>query len=467
MNVNFPKVLHWLCAGLFFVGSAACDEESAATAEAPLRPLIYTEHPERTPEGVAVREERIMRELVEGAEDGTWGALQVGPPETVDLSTSEALGQALFDSLVDRDAAKWDAVFVPPRDYAALVHVKVEAAEEFVDDAQGASSDLWNLFQPPPASEAIDGGFRAVYELRGLELGEPRMVDGKLAEKEEDVVAQYWGNVLKLAWRGTDQVFEVRIPKILRVRRAGTTTLRVASAMTADRRMEVMHEAGMHLKPRLLDSEEYPLPLEVGNFWRYRRFRGEEATKEDPLKAGLRIDTVAADAGAMMESASTEAIDEVVSVDRYGAWRLVRMRRSYNDTNLTKEDAWWLVLPRRIFLCVRACRNHIEDASWLLTYVDQQTPIFLFPLRDKNAWGVGGRAKDPTFRTSSIAEVETPAGVFDGAIRIEGRGPLGTFDSQQRARQSRDVIWGEGVVRRIVYDGDEPLTEELLEHRVR
>jgi hypothetical protein len=468
MNVNFPAPIRILLAGCLIATCASCDDAPKPAADTPLRPLIYTEHPDRTPRAVAVREQRIMRELVEGAEGGTWGALD-DEEHAIDLSTSEALGGAIFDALVDRDAAAWDAVFVPAQDYAAIVHIDVEAARDFVDDAQGASSDVWDLFRPEPSSAAVDGGFRATYELRGLQLGEGRAVDGKLVHEGDQPVAQHWGNVLTLAWRGTDQVFELRIPKILRVRRAGNTTLRVASPITADRRMALMQRAGMHLKPELLRSQEYHLPLQVGNFWRYRRFRGERAEVVDPMAAGLELEPAlgSTDAGTPIAADATEAIDEVVSVDRYGTWRLVKMLRSYNDANLTKEESWWLVMPRRIYLCVRACRNNIDDASWLLTYIDSQTPIFVFPLKSDMSWGVGGDTGGKTFRTSAIAEVDTPAGVFDGVIRIEGSGPLGTFDGELDARQARDVVWGEGIVRRVVFDGAEPLTEELIEQRVR
>lgn len=469
MNVNFPGPKILLLSAFAIVSTAlaiGCDSEESATSNEPLRPLIYTEHPELTPEGAAVREERIMRRLVEGAQDGgTWGALDE-EASAVDLADADALGETIFSALVERDAAAWDAVFVPASDYAALVHVEMDAAREFVDEAQGSSRRVWKLFEPEPPSAAVAGGYGAVYRLVGLELGEGRTVGGKIAQGEEPV-AQHWGNVLRLAWRGTEQVFEVRIPKILRVRRAGETTLRVASPMQADGRMALMHAVGMHLKPELLRAAEYPYPLQVGNFWRYRRYRGEQRKEVDPFEAGLTVESTAPDAGVARSEEATEALDEVMSIDRYGTWRLVRVRRSYNDTQLTKEDAWWLVMPRRIYLCIRACRNNIEDAAWLLTYIDQQTPIYVFPLRGGAAWGVGGRDGD-TFRTTAVESVETPAGVFDGVVRIEGSGPLGTFDPTLAARQTRDVVWGQGLVRREIFDRKGlPVTEELVEHRVR
>ena len=268
-----------LCAGCEGRGQAAARPEAAR----PLRPLVYTELPELTPRAAAVRERRLKRELIHGSSEGAaWGRLEraqdLPPPHD-----EEALGRLLFEALMERDEGRWGHAFVSPRSWAALVHVEHEQARAFVDELQADSLATWRLFDIERASEAPQGGLGAVFEFQGLELGQGRTVSGELAEDDE-VVSQHWGNVLRLGLRADEQVsFELRVPKILRVvdRRkdpTGQPTLAVASPIEASRSLEMFTSAGIHLKPELLRSQEYPLPLAVGNFWRYRRrIKGQAA----------------------------------------------------------------------------------------------------------------------------------------------------------------------------------------------
>jgi len=435
-----------LLAALFLSISMLGCEEGQEPSQRPLRPLVYTEVPEITPEAAAVREERIMRRLVEGSEgQGRWGDLTVRE-ESIAYSDADALGKAIFSALVERDPRIWDGLFVRPQAYAALVGLERQEAEDFVDEIQGESAATWRLFEPEPASQAPVGGLAAIFEVRGLALGEPRALDGKAVDDPAEAV-QFWNNTLQIAYTRQETVFEFRIPKILRVANAPQTkTLALASTIEAPAKLRVLFDSGLHLKPEMMRSGEYPMPIQVGTFWSYRRVP-EDEREIDPLLADF--------------SHATEVVVDVVSVDRYETMRLVQMRRSYNDSELTKITQWWLATPRRMDLCDRRCRTNIEDLGFILDYLERQTPLLNFP-------PTAGRwpADAPEFTATSVESVEVPAGVFTAALAIEGRGRLGLFDPRFRSPQTRLFAVGQGIVRREIGVGDDRIIEELVDYRI-
>lgn len=480
-------------------GATACEssEEStapdeAARAQQPLQPLIYTEHPNVDPEAVAVRERRLMRQLLEGAdESGNWGDMR--DRQRADLPvirSKEALGRAIFEALVHRKPALWDRVFVAPVDYARMVHVDLDAAREYVDGVQADSGDLWSKFEIEHASEAPTDGLESVFEYRGLELGEGRTLDGPVAE-EGEYVAQYWGNTLRIGLVDSDVEFEIGIRKILRaansVRGGSEPVLGVASSMSGESRFDVYLGAGLHFKPELLETHEYPIPLKVGNFWRYRRrlVDGGGAAKvvdRETPSAGLikrEVDDEGDDGQTRSVPergglAATEALTEVVSVQRLGTRRLVHLRRSYNDEKLRTLDQYWMLTPRRIYYCNRPCRRNVEDLAWILVYMRRQTPIYVFPLETGYAWSEGGReaaADEATFRVADAwADIEVPAGSYDNALSIHGMGPFDEFDRYFSGHeQIRVFSYGEGVIRRRLerrgrYEA--AVVEDLVESRI-
>jgi hypothetical protein len=456
---------------MLWVAASACgdgrDDPSPPQRERvePLRPLIYTERPDLSEEAAAVRERRLMRQLQQGSSiSGSWGSLKT--PEQAErpaTATAEQLGRAMLEALVGRDEAKWDKLFVAPADYIGMVHVELDEARKFIDDIQGRSRGAWRSFEPAQPSEAPEGGLGEVLEFVELELGQGRTLGGAKAGPEEPV-AQYWGNTLKVGLVGTDVVFELRIAKILRIpapqHNPRQPALALGAPVEVSPQLGVYLRAGLHLKAQLLEPREYPYPLAVGSFWRYRRRLADQEAEPPPERAG--------------GLEATESLLEVVAIDRYDGWRLATLRRSYNDENLTTIDQHWLVTPRRIYRCTSACLRHIEDLGWLLEYIARQAPIFRFPMGLEQAWGAGGRPADSeaVFRVAADwHDVQTQAGSYTNTVAIVGGGPLGAIDPFHRRRsQTRYFAHGRGVVRRELGEPDdssEPaLVEELVESRI-
>ena len=110
-----------------------------------------------------------------GASEGRqWGGLEErsGGRALPQLDTSEALGEALFRALLERDEALWAHAFVAPQAYAELVHVELEEARRFSDELQGESMRLWRLFEVERPSEVPQGGARSGVPAAGAEPGQ-------------------------------------------------------------------------------------------------------------------------------------------------------------------------------------------------------------------------------------------------------------------------------------------------------
>ena len=465
----------WIVAFLGVSCDGAEREEASSPVEArPLRPLIYTELPDLTPQAAAVRERRIMRELLHGAStsNGSWGALGESA-EQPDLHDAEAFGRALTRALLDQDEALWDHLFISPASYARAVHVDLERARDFVDELQAASLKAWSLFHVSRLSEAPEGGLASLIEFRSMTLGQGRTLQGELA-REDEPVAQHWGNVLTLGLRHHEEViFEVRLPKILRVPgspQGASSTLALAAALEPSRRLETFITMGMHLKPELLRSQEYPFPLAVGNFWRYRRYPRDEAPGEgeqaDPMEVALL-----GEEEQRLDRGPGETLLEIVSVERYEGIRLVTYRLSYDDQELSSKTGHWLVAARAIYDCARACVRHIEDLPWLLDTLNRDVPLYVFPISGQQSWGSSASGLSAQVARAS-EQVEVPAGKYNGVYLIELRGervmrdPFLTISQLRRA-----FVPGQGVIRqelRGVSASGEPrwIIEELIEARI-
>lgn len=497
--------------GVLVLGLSGCsvsDPGEPARDQQPLQPLIYTEFPNVTPEASAVRERRLMRQLTEGAVGGgQWGNLETGPTQALaPIESGEALGKAIFKALLEQDEELWEHVFVRPQAYSGLVHVDLEAAREFVDNLQGKSVGTWSMFGVEESSETSHGGLGRLLTLEGFRLGEGRTINGPLAKDNESVV-QYWGNALLLRFKNSDVIFELLIPKILRVpdpARPGEYILAVGSEIRGDHRLQVMLEMGLHLKAELMRSREYPYPLKVGNFWRYRRYNsavgagavlnpldvppplveigsgGSDEANKNPKIGGEDEDPGAIEVSGGALDAS-EVLVEVLSVDRYETIRLVKLLRTYNDQRLSRFVEHWLLTPRHIYQCNRACQNNIGNVGWLLGYLEQQTPIYRFPLTPGGAWKRGGvvleHDKQGVFRVDDAwHSLETGAGSFTATVAIDGTGSLGLNDPHlRRSEQRRYFAVGKGVVKRVLKspnsvgnsgNSTNEIIEELVEVRI-
>lgn len=372
---------------LILLVSTGCDGTDSAEHTPPLRPLAYTEHPDITPEAAAVRERRLLRRLNAGAASG-WGTLEVDSEARPANVTPEQLGKNLTDALLKQDAPLWDHIFVSPVDYANLVHVDLDSAKTFVDEIQGASQPVWSAFAPPLESEMVEGGLAVVFEFARVELGSGRGLDGKTAEGDE--IQQYWNSTLVWRFRPQPEVeVAFSIPKMVKTAGKSGVTWSLASKIKVGSTLKMLLEAGLHLKPELLRNDEYPYPLKVGNFWRYRR---SYADAEGTPKA-------------------SEGLLEVLAIDLHGPLRVVTLRRSLNDENLTKQELKWVLTPRRIYECGRQCRRDLPALQKLLPLFAKQRPYLKFPIQADD--GVDGPS-----------ELDTPAGHFSNLITLkmgEGR----------------------------------------------
>lgn len=482
----FGGLLICACACAAIGCSDSTDETTdERTSRRPLQPLVYTEDPDHSPEAAAVRDRRLLRELLHVSDtDGSWGQLESTPDDNrTDLDSPEALGRAIYRALVEQDDGAWDHLFVPPGPYSSLVRIELKKARRFVDDQQADARRARRAFQIDKRSEAPGQGLDSIFTFEGLTLGEGRSLDGDVVDDEDERVAQHWDNTLHLGLAGDDVEFELRIRKILRIHQPGSTSdeevrLGVASDIQLGPRLEVFLEAGMHLKPSLLRSFDYPIPLEVGNYWRYAR-RIADSDASPPSDSSDASDSADAsedaptarntDDGQISDKLGASGVTmRVESVDRYGSRRLVHLRFVYNDADLTRRDEYWLITPRRIFDCPRPCRRRIEDLSWLLGYLRRQTPILRFPLGRGDSWG--GEAGSAFRVDSSWYEIDVPGGTFFGTLAIDGLGPLRDRVPFHRLRRAtRYVSPGKGIVKRIYgIRGSESdrIIESLVDYRI-
>lgn len=436
-----------LLASLCLLG--ACSEpEPWIVAPPPLQPLIYTELPGLTPEAAALRERRMLRDLV--GEPGAEDAASKVAPRTYPQDAQQ-LGELFVRGLLGTRELRWEDAFVAPADYARMVKLDPAEAARSIDEVIAASLPAWRAFGAEHPSQLPEGGLAALFTFEGLALGAGRTLGGRLAYGN-DVVAQRWGNVLTLGLRGTNTRFELTISKVLHIpeHEGRPAHLAIAGPIKLEKRLEAFLEAGLHLKPELLRSQEYPYPLSVGNFWRYRRYRvREQAAPQDALLAELSAPAETFEA--------TEVLQEVLSIERHGSMRLVRMRWSYNDQALTKIEQAWLVSPRRIYLCDRVCLRRVEELDWLLRQLPREAPLFVF---------------DRARTERMLRDIEVPAGTFIAAHITSQRGATGEADPFIQIEQlERAFAPGRGLVRqelrgKTLAGEAVVVVEELVESRI-
>jgi hypothetical protein len=437
-----------VCLAALLMVSACQEPEPWLDAPPPLQPLIYTELPGLTPDAAALRERRMLRDLV-GVPSGGEPVAQAAAP--VYPQDAQELGELFARGLLGTREVGWEDAFAAPEDYARMVKLDPAEAARAMDEVIAASLPAWRAFGADHVSQLPEGGLDALFSFEGLTVGAGRTLAGRLAYGN-DVVAQRWGNVLTLGLRGTNVRFDVTISKILHIPANGERPahLAIAGPVRLERRLEVFLEAGLHLKPELLRSQEYPYPLSVGNFWRYRRYRvREQQAPQDELLAELSAPAETFDA--------TEVLQEVMSIERHNSMRLVRMRWSYNDQALTKIEQSWLVSPRRIYLCDRTCLRRVEELDWLLRQLPRETPLFVFD-----------RARGERV----LRDVEVPAGAFIAAHITTQRTTLSEVDPFiQISEMERAFAPGRGLVRQELRgktSAGEPvvMVEELVESRI-
>jgi len=407
----------WLLLACFVCGC----ERSVSDGPPPLRPLVYTE----LPPAAEVEVEAAVEKMI-----------NIAP---------EDLGYALFHALVDHDRAGYESMFISGEGLSLLIRMNREAAQRESGRILGESEILWTLFAPALKAEEPIGGLSARLRLLEFRVGKGRNLAGKIAIPGQDDVVQHWGNELRIELIGTDKIFVIRVPKI--VKTGGGW--RIAEVVSLDNTLRMYLEAGMHLKTDLLTSEHYPFPLEVGNYWKYRI---EDGSLEEPEPLPHSESTV------------THMISEIIH--REGYW-IVTFERTYVDgTKSLTEGAEvrrysLLVTPRMVYPCARDCRNQVDSIGYLLGYISRQTPVFVFPLEVGRKWNEAGRKANYNryeVRARHEERIVVPSGAFGGAYEI--------FGSIEEGRESRYFVPGTGTIMRVVRSGVGQKREVLIRYRL-
>ena len=395
--------------------------------EPPLRPLVYTELPP-------------SEETVEEA-----------PPEIENHVAPEDLGYALFHALIDHDRTAYEDIFVSSAAISELIHAKPDDATRQARDILQKSELMWQLFVPPLAAEEPIGGLSSRLRLIEFRLGKGRTLAGKVADPGTDEIMQHWGNDLRIELLDSDKVFTIRIPKIVKTRLGW----RIAAPIEFDRTLQIFLETGMHLKSDLLTSEHYPMPLEVGNYWKYRVVRELDSLPEttDPNTKSAPSQDV--------------TINDMITdiLQRNGYW-IVTFERTEVDPNNQPDGPVishfsWLVSPRSIYPCARDCRNNVDSISYLLGYISRQTPIYIFPLEIGKRWGTAGQTVNfSKYEVRAIHNdpIVVPNGSFTQVYEL--------FGSIEEGRESRYFVPGIGVIKRIVRGSVSQKSEVLIQRRL-
>jgi hypothetical protein len=458
------SLLRWaLLATLASATGCSADCLSAPDTQAdqptPLQPLVYTETADSSPGAAAARERRLLRQLRTGAQQqGSWGGLGQANSDLPAMTSADRLGEALGRALFKRDEALWSHVFVPAAAYGKLVNLKPAAARRFVDEQRGGSRDVWRAFQIETQSKLPPDGFSSVFSTGNLNLGDPRTLDGDRAGDDQRPI-QYWNNRLILGRPDSNIQFAVHIPKIIRIPPAlstrGQPRFGIAGDIELGEKLEVFLDAGLHFSADVLSAADYPFPLNVGNFWKYRR----------TIEADPRAGEDAPD-----DSPQSTLLVEVMEVDRFRSWRVVHLRSIHLNQRGSRRDIRWLLTPRRIFACDSTCRHYADDLDRLLTYIARHTPIFAFPITLGDTWGDTHRS----MRTSSAFEtIENEAGKFSGTIPITGTAAGADWTLAQTATSAtRWFAPRTGIVKRRVTipssgtGGTSLVTDTLTEYRL-
>lgn len=402
----------------------------------PLRPLIYTELPPEEAQEPVVEVDQLRN---------------IAP---------EDLGYALFHSLLEHDRASYESMFISGSALSALIHLKPEAAEKESKTILRKSELLWSLFAPTLEAEEPLGGLSSKLKLVEFRLGKGRNLAGKIASPELDELMQHWGNELRIELTDTDKIFTIRVPKIVKTPQGW----RIAQPVELDRTLQLFLESGMHLKTDLLRSEHYPMPLEVGNYWKYRIEKGPGHVETSEVKKASPTGQSDSNKPVMEPATVMDMITDIMH--RQGYW-IVQFERTLSDPERQGEAGpevksfSWLVTPRMILPCYRDCRNHVDDVGYLLGYILRQTPIFIFPIEKGQKWSTAGQRENYAryeVRSRHDEPIVVPGGSFSGAYEI--------FGSIEEGRETRYFVPGTGIVMRTVRSGVGQKHEVLMKHRL-
>ncbi len=410
----------------------------------PLRPLLHTQAPRGTDRSVSGYEEWQDPNSDPTAwptEFQTSVAPQGEAAVPGPAMTPEALILDVYAALTLGDAERLRSHLFAPDSLAVASHMNADTAQRTADEIEDSTQNTFNVFNHGSPSDARAGGLAAILQTGQLVVGRGRNLDGS-ASSEEEVPIMHWGSELTFSIRNTDIEFVLRFPNLLQDE-GGVWRLRAAPRI--DTRFRTYRNLGLDLKPELMDVEHASIPLGVGNYWHYRtRLPGAPTEEGDSY-------------GVLTRDGYRDAVIEVMD---YGGYRVIRLRRMFDDPSRQAERFSYLLTPRRLYICNRECVRRASRFEWVLTYAAQRTPVLVLPLELGGGWGVGGEPdRDNNYRVDPEPQVVgVPAGNFDDAYEITR--------STTRGRQAAFFVPGIGFVMRRNASTVETQLEELIAFRI-
>ena len=408
----------------------------------PLRPLLHTEAPRGTDRAIEGFEEWQDPNVDPTAWPSEFQTSVVPRGETTipgPALTPESLILDVYAALTTGDTRRLESHLFDVDGLAVSSHMNRDTATRTAEEIRDATHDTFGVFTFGSASDAQPGGLAAQLQAGQLVVGRGRNVDGSRSSDDE-VPIMHWGSELTFSLRGTEIEFVLRFPNLLKDEHG---VWRLRAAPTVDARFRTYRNLGLDLKPDLMDVQHAPIPLGVGNYWHYRT-RQPSVLAEDQY-------------GVLTRDGYRDAVTEVLD---HEAYRVVRLRRMFDDPSRQNERFSYLLTPRRLYTCNRECLRRASNFEWMLTYAAQRTPILVFPLEMGEGWAVGGEpGRDNEFRVDPERHaVEVPAGNFADAFEISR--------STTRGRQSAFFVPGIGFVMRRTASTLETTLEELVAFRI-
>lgn len=411
----------------------------------PLRPLLHTQAPRGTDRAVAGFEEWQDPNVDPTAwptEFQTSAITQTEAAVPGPSMTPEALILDVYAALTLGDEERLRSHLFEPDTLAVASRMNADTAQRTSDEIADSTQDTFDVFTFGSPSDARAGGLAAILQTGQLVVGRGRNIDGS-ASSERETPIMHWGSELTFSIRNTDIEFVLRFPNLLQDE-AGIWRLRAAPRV--DTRFRTYRNLGLDLKPELMDVEHAAIPLGVGNYWHYRtRLPGAPAEDGDSY-------------GVLTRDGYRDAVTEVTD---HGSYRVIRLRRMFDDPSRQSERFSYLVTPRRLYVCTRECVRRASSFEWVLTYAGQQTPVLVFPLQFGEGWGVGGEPgrDNNNYRVDPEPQiVSVPAGNFDDAYEISR--------STTRGRLEAFFVPGIGFIMRRTASTVETQLEELIAFRI-
>ncbi|MEO1270980.1 MAG: hypothetical protein AAFX99_23065, partial [Myxococcota bacterium] len=479
--------------------AVACEFAAEPPSEPPLMPLVYTESPSYTPQLAREVEKEVLAEFVKtGAiptesddlptdiadmgrvdnsilediiesdidpEKTSKGAAKRAPKTEAKAKAKgkifndpEALASEVFKAVVAQDRARYNSLFIDPEGLQRLVGVAQKTAVRRTSALRSSAQPTFDIFTPGSPSEEPEGGLPSALVFKEVVLGKPGTLEGKTPRHEEETV-QYWGTTVQFEIHMPGSVDSVGIerqpPKPVtfsltlgRMLRAPGSGWRLASAPVASHGFRTYLEAGLHLKPEMMQPEHHPFPLSVGNFWLYRLERPERETQNNNIL------------GMATRNNHTVRI-EVTAVDRYVGYRVVTLRRIETRKETETHTEYLLVTPRRVYTCSRYCKSRSDELQYVLDYIRQNAPTLLFPLQLGQGWTYGGEVVNDKTRYRIEPELDTvtvPAGEFSDTFVILSETRIGL--------DTRYFKPGVGLVRRAERGNVGTRFEDLVDFRI-